>query len=62
MQRDIRQSSLYKEAESLCQATLQPGTGQIADIADLDVSADGKFAVFSGTLADKLAFLSGAAA
>lgn len=54
MQRDIRQTSLYKEAESLYRAALQPGTGQIADAAELDVSADGKLAVFSGTLADEL--------
>jgi dipeptidyl aminopeptidase/acylaminoacyl peptidase len=54
VQRDIRETALYREATALYTALRQPGTGQISDAADLHVCADGKFAVFTGTIMDKL--------
>lgn len=54
MQKDIRETSLYREAEALYKALRQPGTGQISDAAEVDVSPDGRTAVFAGTLMDTL--------
>jgi dipeptidyl aminopeptidase/acylaminoacyl peptidase len=54
MQKDIRETPLYRQSEALCKALRQPGTGQISDAAEAHVSPDGKQAVFSGTLVDKL--------
>lgn len=54
MQRDLRETALYREAEALYQALRQPGTGQISDAAEVHVSPDGLRAVFAGTLVDTL--------
>jgi dipeptidyl aminopeptidase/acylaminoacyl peptidase len=54
MQRDIRQSSLYREAEAIHLAFRRPGTGQLSDAAEVNVSPDGRSVVFSGTLLDRL--------
>jgi len=54
MERDIRESELYKEVESLVTSLRQPGTGQISDAAEVHVSPDGRSAVFAGTIIDKL--------
>jgi dipeptidyl aminopeptidase/acylaminoacyl peptidase len=54
MQRDIRETALYKEAEALCKTIRQPGTGQISDAAEVHVSSDGRHAVFAGSFIDKL--------
>src|ERR1700733_13929661 len=54
MQKDMRQTLLYREAEALCEALRQPGTGQISDAAEVHASPDGRYAVFAGTLIDKL--------
>lgn len=54
MQRDIRNTALYQEAESILQVIRQPGTGQISDAAEIHASTDGRFAVFAGTLVDTL--------
>lgn len=54
MTRDIRESALYREAEAHYLAARQPGTGQISDAAEVNVAPDGRSAMFSGTLADKL--------
>jgi len=54
MQRDIRQTPLYREAESIHRAIRRPGTGQISDASEVDVSPDGASVVFSGTLMEKL--------
>jgi dipeptidyl aminopeptidase/acylaminoacyl peptidase len=54
MQKDIRATTLFREAEALYTAIRRPGTGQISDAAELHVSADGKRAVFAGTIVDKL--------
>jgi dipeptidyl aminopeptidase/acylaminoacyl peptidase len=52
MQRDIRGTAFYCEAEDFYRATFQPGSGLIADAAE--VSAHGSRAVFTGTLAETL--------
>lgn len=44
----------YSEAESLYRALRGPGSGQISDAAEIHVAPDGRHAVFSGTLMDKL--------
>ena len=54
MQRDIRSTALYAEAEQNYRQFRQPGTGQISDAAEVHVSPDGRHAVFSGTLVEKL--------
>ncbi|MDE2050873.1 MAG: S9 family peptidase, partial [Gammaproteobacteria bacterium] len=50
MQRDIRETPLYRETESLYRAFRRPGSGLIADAAE--VSAHGNRVVFTGTLVD----------
>jgi len=52
MQRDIRKTRLYQEAEALYRAQRQPGSGLISDAAEL--STDGVRAVFAGTIVDAL--------
>src|SRR6266853_2216232 len=54
MQRDIRETALYREAEPLYKTLRQPGTGHISDAPDIHASSDGKQAVFAGTLVDEL--------
>jgi len=54
MHADIRESALYREAEALHRALRQPGTGQISDAAEANASPDGRFAVFAGTIVDRL--------
>ncbi len=50
MQRDIRETPLYRETESLYRVFRRPGSGLIADAAE--ISAQGQRAVFTGTLID----------
>jgi dipeptidyl aminopeptidase/acylaminoacyl peptidase len=50
VQRDIRDTELYREAESLYGAFRRPGSGLIADAAE--ISAHGSRAIFTGTLVD----------
>lgn len=54
MQRDIRRTALYQEAERLHQTLRQPGSGQVSDAAEVHASPDGRYAVFAGTLVDTL--------
>ncbi len=54
MKRDIRDSGLYQEIETLFGAIHHPASGQISDAADAHVSSDGRRVVFSGTLLDRL--------
>ena len=54
MQRDVRQSALYREAEALYRSLCRPGTGQISDAAELHASPDGQHAVFSATTFETL--------
>ena len=50
MQRDIRDTPLYRETEALYRTFRRPGSGLIADAAE--ISAHGTRAVFTGTLID----------
>ena len=50
MQRDIRDTPLYRETEDLYRAFRRPGSGLIADAGE--ISAHGERAVFTGTLID----------
>jgi dipeptidyl aminopeptidase/acylaminoacyl peptidase len=50
VQRDIRETALYRETESLYRTFRRPGSGLIADA--VEISAHGKRAVFAGTLID----------
>lgn len=54
MQKDIRDTALYREIQALYQSLRQPITGQISDAAEVHVSPDGKHAVFAGTRMDTL--------
>jgi dipeptidyl aminopeptidase/acylaminoacyl peptidase len=54
MQSDTRETALYREAEGLHRTFRQPGTGQISEATEVNVSPDGRVAVFSGTLMDRL--------
>jgi dipeptidyl aminopeptidase/acylaminoacyl peptidase len=50
VQRDIRETQLYRETESLYRSFRRPGSGLITDAAE--ISAEGSRAVFTGTLID----------
>jgi dipeptidyl aminopeptidase/acylaminoacyl peptidase len=50
VQRDIRETPLFREGEALSRALRRPGSGLITDAAE--VSAQGGRAVFTGTLVD----------
>jgi dipeptidyl aminopeptidase/acylaminoacyl peptidase len=54
MNDDIRGSAHYQEAEALFARLRLPGTGQIGDAAEINVSSDGSMAVFAGTLVERL--------
>jgi dipeptidyl aminopeptidase/acylaminoacyl peptidase len=54
MERDLRGSVLYREAESLAALVWQPGSGQIRDAAELHAAPDGARAVFTGSFFDRL--------
>lgn len=48
-QHEARVGALFTQARQLYEDLYRPGTGQISDVAELDVSADGRFATLSGT-------------
>ena len=50
MQRDIRDTPLYRETESLYRSFRRPGSGLVADA--VEISAHGSRAVFTGSLID----------
>jgi dipeptidyl aminopeptidase/acylaminoacyl peptidase len=52
--RDIRQSDLFQEAEAFYRQVRQPGSGLISDATDLHAAPDGKQAAFTGILAERL--------
>jgi dipeptidyl aminopeptidase/acylaminoacyl peptidase len=54
LQKDIRETAQYVEAEAVYNTARQPGTGQISDAAEVHVSPDGKHAAFAGALMDTL--------
>ncbi len=52
--RDIRESSLCKEAESVFQRALAPGSGRPTGAIDVTISPDGKQVAFSGAMLERL--------
>jgi dipeptidyl aminopeptidase/acylaminoacyl peptidase len=54
MERDVRNTDLYREVEVLCNILRRPGTGQISDACEVHTAPDGKCAVFAGALMDRL--------
>jgi dipeptidyl aminopeptidase/acylaminoacyl peptidase len=54
IQRDIRETDLFQEADALYKALRQPLTGRLSEAADVEVSPDGAHVVFTGTLAENL--------
>lgn len=54
MKRDIRETILYREAEAIHSTFRRPGTGQISDAGEVHASPDGKYAVFAGSVMDRL--------
>jgi dipeptidyl aminopeptidase/acylaminoacyl peptidase len=52
MKRDIRETAVFRDAESLYQILRRPGSGLISDASE--ISGNGHRAVFSGTMVDTL--------
>jgi dipeptidyl aminopeptidase/acylaminoacyl peptidase len=51
---DIRDSALFKEAESLFRRALKPGAGRPTSATDITISADGKHLACAGAMLEKL--------
>jgi dipeptidyl aminopeptidase/acylaminoacyl peptidase len=49
-----RIETLFAQAKAIYEDLYQPGTGQISDAAELNVSTDGRFATFAGTQMESL--------
>lgn len=54
MQRDIRNSAVFQEAERILEAVHRPGEEFISDVADLQPSRDASRLLFTGTSIDAL--------
>lgn len=54
LRRDIRELPLYQEAKQLLGKLRGAGGGQLSDAGELDVSTDGRYALFSGTVVQQL--------
>jgi dipeptidyl aminopeptidase/acylaminoacyl peptidase len=54
MDRDIRATTLYRESEAFYAGVRKPGTGQISDAAEVNVSPAEASCVFTGTIVDVL--------
>ena len=54
MNRDIRQTAAFQEAEHILRHAFRPGEGAISGIADLQRSWDASHLLFTGTLVDEL--------
>jgi dipeptidyl aminopeptidase/acylaminoacyl peptidase len=50
MERDIRDTHLFRDASRLYETFYRPGTGQVCDAAEVNVAPDGVEAAFSATL------------
>lgn len=51
---DIRESSVFKEAESLFRRAIKPGSGRPTGATDVTISPDGKYVAFSGAMLERL--------
>ena len=54
MEKDVRETDLYQEIEKLYTRLRRPGAGQVSDASELEASPDGKRAVFTGVMVEKL--------
>ena len=54
MQRDIRNSDLFKSLLADASRSLRPGSGLVASASDVQASADGRWLSFTGVVVDKL--------
>jgi len=54
MDRDLRDTQLYREIEEHFRRALEPGFGRVAGASDLDVAPDGRRVVFTGARMDAL--------
>jgi dipeptidyl aminopeptidase/acylaminoacyl peptidase len=54
MQKDIRSSVLYREAEALYTAIRRPGEALISDAAEVHAAPDGRHVAFAGTVIEAL--------
>jgi dipeptidyl aminopeptidase/acylaminoacyl peptidase len=52
MKRDLRGTKLFREVEELYSVLRRPGSGQISDAADIDISPDGNTIAFTGSIVD----------
>jgi dipeptidyl aminopeptidase/acylaminoacyl peptidase len=51
---DMRETSLFKEAESFFQRVLKPGSGRPTGATDVAVAPNGKWLTFSGSMLERL--------
>lgn len=54
MDRDLRETPLYREIERHFRSALEPGFGRVTGAADLDVAPDGRRVAFTGSRLDEL--------
>ncbi len=54
MRSDIRDTPLYRRAETIYTDVRRPGTGAVSDVAELHVSADAKHCVFAGSIVETM--------
>jgi dipeptidyl aminopeptidase/acylaminoacyl peptidase len=54
MERDLRESSLYREVEEHFRSLLEPGFGKVTEPSDPRPSPDGRWVAFTGSLWEKL--------
>lgn len=54
MNRDLRETPLYREVEEHFRRTEEPAIGRISGAADIDVSPDGRTAAFTGWKTEKV--------
>lgn len=54
MQRDMRDTAFYREAEAIYKAMRGPAAGAVSDATEIHAAPDGRHAVFTGTIVEQL--------
>ena len=54
MDRDLRETPLYKEVEDFYRRALGPGFGRFSDVSDPRTSPDGRWIAFRGDVLERL--------